>query len=80
MFVMYSENASRKCQSPHTHTRSLDDGGLQFLGVFDGNHRRTILRKAQSGAEADLDSVLTDLTSVIADLEAFTVVSHMTVT
>ena len=45
--------------------------------MFDGNHRRSILHKAQSeqGGEADLDNVLTDLSSVIADLEAFTVVS-----
>lgn len=45
--------------------------------MFDANHRRSILHKAQAGSEADLDNVLTDLTSVIADLEAFTVVSHV---
>ena len=61
---------------PHAH-RSLDDARLQSLGVFDGNHRRSILHKVAAGSEADLDSVLTDLTSVIADLEAFTVVSHV---
>ena len=67
----------------HTH-RALDDARLQSLGVFDGNHRRSILHRAQAGADADLDNVLTDLTSVIADLEAFTVVSrvigHMIIT
>ena len=60
---------------PH---RSLDDGRLLSLGVFDGNHRRSIVHKAQAATEADLDSMLTDLTSVIADLEAFTVVSLVT--
>ena len=64
----------------HVHARArrgLDDYRLQSLGVFDGNHRRSILHKTQSGlgGEADLDNVLTDLSSVIADLEAFTVVS-----
>lgn len=61
---------------PFSHTlRGLDDSRLQSLGVFDSNHRRSILHKAQSGAgaELDLDNVLTDLSSVIADLEAFTV-------
>ena len=57
--------------------RKLDDARLQSLGVFDANHRRSILHKAQAASEADLDNVLTDLTSVIADLEAFTVVSHV---
>ena len=36
------------------------------------------MHKAQSGGDTDdLDNVLSDLTSVIADLEAFTVVSHV---
>ena len=35
------------------------------------------MHKVAAVSEADLDSVLTDLTSVIADLEAFTVVSHV---
>ena len=44
--------------------------------MFDGNHRRMILHKLQTGevTGGDLDNVLVDLTSVIADLEAFTVV------
>jgi hypothetical protein len=61
---------------PYAH-RSLDDARLQSLGVFDANHRRSIMHKVAAVSEADLDSVLTDLTSVIADLEAFTVVSHV---
>lgn len=68
---------------PHPHTlpptsSGLNEVRLDSLGVFDGNHRRSILHKAQSGGGdgMDLDNVLTDLTSVIADLEAFTVVSH----
>ena len=65
----------------YTHTRThsgLSDAELQDLGVFDSNHRRTILHKVQSGGmDSDLDNVLTDLTSVIADLEAFTVVRGM---
>ena len=61
--------------------RGLDDGRLQALGVFDGNHRRSILHKVQAGesGELDLDNVLIDLSSVIADLEAFTVVGHVMV-
>jgi hypothetical protein len=59
---------------------SLDEARLQSLGVFDANHRRAIMHKAQAGAEADLDNVLTDLTSVIADLEAFTVPSKAVTT
>jgi hypothetical protein len=56
---------------------SLDDARLQSLGVFDANHRRSIMHKVAAVSEADLDSVLTDLTSVIADLEAFTVPSKI---
>ena len=61
----------------HTH-RGLNEDRLQSLGVFDANHRRSILHKAQAVSDTvDLENMLTDLSSVIADLEAFTVVSHV---
>lgn len=46
------------------------------IGVYDGNHRRAIVNKA-SAATSDFDSMLGDLSSVIRDLEAFTVVSQV---
>lgn len=59
------------CRCPHS---TLDDARLSSLGVFDGNHRRAIISKANLGVDTDFDSMLGDLNSVIKDLEAFTVV------
>ncbi len=57
--------------------RSLDDGSLAVLGVYDGNHRRAIISKAHEAVASDFDNMLGDLSSVIRDLEAFTVVSEV---
>ncbi len=48
-----------------------------MIGVFDANHRRAILSKAHESVASDFDSMLGDLTSVIRDLESFTVVSYL---
>ena len=53
---------------------ALDDDKLTVLGVFNANHRRAILNKASSAITSDFDDMLGDLSSVIKDLEAFTVV------
>ncbi len=60
---------------PHTHS-SLDDSSLLSLGVLDSNHRRAILNKSGPGdsIDDDFDNMLGDLSSVIKDLEMFTVV------
>ena len=42
--------------------------------MFDANHRSAILNKATGGFSDDFDSMLGDLSSVIKDLESFTVV------
>lgn len=66
------------CDHTHTHTRSprsLNDNLLIDLGVLDANHRRVILNKATSSVDMDFDSMLGDLSSVIKDLETFSVVS-----
>lgn len=56
---------------------SLDDNTLLSLGVLDSNHRRAILHKASPGdsVDQDFDNMLGDLSSVIKDLEMFSVVS-----
>lgn len=55
---------------------SLDDSKLLGLGVLDSNHRRAILHKSGAGEtlEDDFDNMLGDLSSVIKDLEMFSVV------
>ena len=54
---------------------SLDDQTLLALGVLDSNHRRAILHKASPmDIEQDFDNMLGDLSSVIKDLEMFSVV------
>ena len=55
--------------------RSLNDNTLIDLGVLDANHRRVILNKSSPNVDMDFDSMLGDLSSVIKDLEAFSVVS-----
>ncbi len=54
---------------------SLDDSKLLGLGVLDSNHRRAILHKVGGETmEDDFDNMLGDLSSVIKDLEMFSVV------
>ena len=56
--------------------RTLNDNKLIELGVLDSNHRRAILSKASGAGDFsdDFDSMLGDLSSVIKDLETFSVV------
>ncbi len=63
------------CLSTHVHS-SLDDSTLLSLGVLDSNHRRAILYKSGPGdsIDEDFDNMLGDLSSVIKDLEMFSVV------
>ena len=68
------------CCLPHSHTctthRRLSDYDLTSIGILDANHRRAIVNKASSssGADDDFNNVLGDLSSVIKDLEFFSVV------
>lgn len=56
--------------------RKLNDHELTNIGILDANHRRAILHKASGGGmEDDFSSMLGDLSSVIKDLECFSVVS-----
>ena len=54
---------------------TLDDQKLLGIGVLDANHRRAILHKATSNVDDDFSNMLGDLSSVIKDLEMFSVVS-----
>ena len=49
---------------------------LTEIGILDANHRAAILHKAGSnvGLEDDFNNMLGDLSSVIKDLECFSVV------
>ena len=57
-------------------SRSVTDHQLVDIGILDANHRRAIISKA--GVDPDIDddfnNMLGDLSSVIKDLECFSVV------
>ena len=55
-------------------SRSLTDYDLTNVGILDANHRRAILNKIQPGVDEDFNNMLGDLSSVIKDLECFSVV------
>lgn len=63
-------------------SRSLNDYELTNIGILDANHRRAILHKISSGGgggnvDEDFNSMLGDLSSVIKDLECFSVVCNL---
>lgn len=55
--------------------RSLNDHELTNIGILDANHRRAILNKIGGAVDDDFSNMLGDLSSVIKDLECFSVVS-----
>ena len=54
--------------------RTLNDNKLIDVGILDSNHRRAILNKINPGVDQDFNNMLGDLSSVIKDLECFSVV------
>ena len=56
-------------------SRILTDYDLTNVGILDAHHRRAILNKLQPvGLDEDFNNMLGDLSSVIKDLECFSVV------
>ncbi len=47
------------------------------MGILDANHRRAILNKISPGVDDDFNNMLGDLSSVIKDLECFSVVCYI---